>query len=366
MYRKLLRSKITAAALIAVVLLLGLVAFRQPILHRVIETAVDHRLTNSTVTNLPDGLHVGLCGAGSQLLVDPKRSEPCVFVLVGKNLFIVDAGNKSTQLIESMGFGAGEVKVVLLTGTNSYRINGLGQLLNWNWMLSRNDEPTPVFGPEGVADIVAGLQQAYITDSSYKISQLGTNALKSKGFGGRSITVKFTSPSELLTIIKSPDLEVQAFPKDRFPDDPGLGYVFRYKGRSVLISGDTTKSANVLRHAKGVDLLVHDALSPTLMGFYIDGAARSGMTNVVEIFTKMVSQHATPEDAALTATDAGAKYLLLTGITPPLQLPGAEGIFLGDAAKQFKGPIRIGEDGDMISMPANGTGINRSSIISRF
>ena len=59
MYRKLLRSKITAAALIAVVLLLGLVAFRQPILHRVIETAVDHRLTNSTVTNLPDGLHVG-------------------------------------------------------------------------------------------------------------------------------------------------------------------------------------------------------------------------------------------------------------------------------------------------------------------
>ena len=366
MYRKILRSRIAAVALIAVVLILGLVAFRQPILHQVIEKAVDHRLTTSTVTNLPDGLHVGFCGAGSQLLVDPRRSEPCVFVLAGKNLFIVDAGNKSTQLIESMGFGAGEVKVVLLTGTNSYRINGLGQLLNWNWMLSRNEEQTPVFGPEGVADVVAGLQQAYIADSRYKISQLGANALKSKGFGGRSITVKFTSPSELLSIIKSPDLEVMAFPKDRFPEEPGIGYVFRYKGRSVVISGDTAKSANVERHAKGVDLLVHDALSPTLMGFYIDGAAKSGMTNVVEIFTKMVSQHATPEDAALTASNAGAKYLLLSGITPPLQLPGAEGIFLGDAAKQFKGPIRIGEDGDMISMPANSTEMNRSSIISRF
>ena len=360
------RSKRAAAVIIAVTLMIGIYAFRSPLLHRVIETAVDHRLTNSTVTNLPDGLHLGLCGAGSQLLVDPKRSEPCVFVLAGKNLFIVDAGNKSTQLIESMGFGAGEVKVVLLTGTNSYRINGLGQLLNWNWMLSRNDEPTPVFGPEGVAGIVAGLQQAYIADSRYKIAQLGANALKSKGFGGRSITVKLTSPSELLTIIKSPDLEVMAFPKDRFPEDPGIGYVFRYKGRSVVISGDTAKSENVQRHARDVDLLVHDALSPTLMGYYIDGAAKSGMTNVVEIFTKMVSQHATPEDAALTATKANAKFLLLTGITPPLQLPGAEGIFLGDAAKQFKGPIRIGEDGDMISMPANSAEISRSSIISRF
>ena len=366
MYRKRAYIKIFIALLVLCVIFVGAYAFRKPILDLVIAFAVKHRLTNSTIANVPDGLHVGLCGAGSQLLVDPKRSEPCVVVVAGKNLFVVDAGNKSTQIIEGMGFGAGEVKAIFLTSTHSYRMNGLGQLLNWNWLLSGNPEPIPVFGPEGVEGVVAGLQQAYLLDSRYKIAQSATGNIQPSGFGGRSITLKISSRDERLALIKTPDLEVSAFPLDRFPADPSVGYIFRYKGRSVVITGDTTKSGLVATQAKDVDLLVHDALSPTLMAFYRDGAVQSGMVNVSDLFAKIATQHATPEDAAATARDANTTFLLLAGITPPLQLPGAEGIFLGNAPDIYSRPIKVGVDGDFVSMPANSTEISFKNILSRF
>jgi ribonuclease Z len=79
-----------------------------------------------------------------------------------------------------------------------------------------------------------------------------------------------------------------------------------------------------------------------------------------------MTQHTSPEEAAHTAAQASVKYLLLSGITPPLQLPGAEGIFMGQANKIYTGPIKIGVDGDVVSMPAHSDEFNVRNIITRF
>lgn len=340
--------------------------FKTAILNQVIQIAVKHRLTNSNIANLPDGLHVGLCGAGGQFLVDPKRSEPCTLVLAGNVLFIVDVGNKSTQNIEAMGFGAGEVRTIFLTHFHSDHINGLGQLLNWNWMLSKNPEQLPVFGPEGVKNVVDSIDDAYSLDKKYKVIQLGEKNLSSTNFGGRAITLNIHSKDELLNVYKSKDLEIDAFPVDHPGAHPSIGYLFKYKGRSALISGDTITSENVIKYSKDVDLLVHDAVSPVLMQNYQEGARKSGMTNVADIFSAVSQQHATAEAAATIAHVSNAKYLLLTGITPPLQIPGSEDIFLGKATDIYKGPIKVGVDGDLISMPANSKSFEYHNILSRF
>ncbi len=340
--------------------------FRKPLLDKVIQTAVSHRLSNSNAAYLPDGLNVALCGAGSQFLVDPKRSEPCVLVLAGQQLFVVNAGNKSTQIIESISFGAGEVKAIFLTYFHSYQINGLGQLLNWNWILSKSDKPLPVFGPAGVADVVSSVNQAYAIDSKFKLATLGEKNLSPISFGGRPISIEFANDHELVNISKTNDLEISAFPINSFSGDKSIGYIFRYKGRSALITGDTAKSANVAKYAKNVDLLVHDALSPVLMQSYLEGARKSGLTHVADLFSKIMTQHASPEDVATSANQAGVKFLLLSGITPPLQLPGAEGMFMGQANKIYTGPIKIGIDGDLVSMPANSDEFNFRNIVTRF
>ena len=50
---------------------------------------------------LPDGLHVAFCGAGSQL-PDPKRLGPCTAVIAGERVYVVDVGASSSRVLSRM------------------------------------------------------------------------------------------------------------------------------------------------------------------------------------------------------------------------------------------------------------------------
>jgi ribonuclease Z len=210
------------------------------------------------------------------------------------------------------------------------------------------------------------LNLAYSIDSRSKLDTLSPKNLSYVSYGGRPITIHFKKPDDVATISKTKDLEILAFQVNATSNAQSLGYIFRYKGRSALITGDISKSANIIERAKNVDLLVHDALSPVLMQAYLNGAVKSGLTHVSDLFSTIMTQHTSPEEAAQTASRAAVKYLLLSGITPPLQLPGAEGIFMGQAKKIYNGPIKIGVDGDVVSMPAYSDEFNLRNLITRF
>ena len=81
---------------------------------------------------------------------------------------------------------------------------------------------------------------------------------------------------------------------------------------------------------------------------------------MVEHFDPVVDYHSSPEQAAETAQAAKVGYLLLNHIAPPLPLPGLEKAFLGDAEKRYDGPIRVGADGDFVSLPVGSKQINAS------
>ena len=57
-------------------------------------------------------------------------------------------------------------------------------------------------------------------------------------------------------------LKITAFEVDHSPAWPAFGYRVAYGGRSVVLSGDTRVSHNLIRHAAGVDVLVHEVASP--------------------------------------------------------------------------------------------------------
>jgi ribonuclease Z len=52
--------------------------------------------------------------------------------------------------------------------------------------------------------------------------------------------------------------------------------------------------------------------------------------------------------------------LLLNHIAPPLPLPGMQAAFLGRAGQIYDGPLRVGVDGDFVSLPAGSTRIEHS------
>jgi len=56
---------------------------------------------------------------------------------------------------------------------------------------------------------------------------------------------------------------VIAFLVDHYPIVPAFGYRIEYAGHSVVLSGDTRYSENLIKFAKGTDLLVHEvAIAP--------------------------------------------------------------------------------------------------------
>lgn len=342
-------------------LLLALAAYllRVPLSVALVAPLAAHRLAIDTATELPDGLHVGLCGSGSPF-PDENRGGPCTLVLAGKRLFVFDAGNLSARNIGRMGFPHGHIEALFLTHFHSDHIDGMGELLLQRWVAGSNRAPLPVFGPAGVEQVVQGLAQAYRQDQGYRVAHHGDATVPRSGFGAQAMP--FTPGADgRVVVLKDADLEITAFVVDHSPVQPAVGYRIRYKDRSVVLSGDTKQSAAVQREATGVDLLVHEALSEPLLAVLREAAAAQGRTNLAKIFLDITDYHATPEQAAQTARDAKVRYLLLNHIVPPLPLPGMETAFLADAPSIFSGPIRVGRDGDLLSLPVGTTSITLRS-----
>ena len=109
----------------AVLLALLLIAifFRTSIALRVMERVAARNLGSDWVSELPDGLHLVLCGAGSPL-PDPKRSGPCVAVIAGQQLFVVDAGSGASRRLAELRISQGRIDAILLTHFHSDHIDG--------------------------------------------------------------------------------------------------------------------------------------------------------------------------------------------------------------------------------------------------
>jgi ribonuclease Z len=330
--------------------------WRTPLLVALAQRGVAARLAADPAAELPDGLQVGLCGAGSPF-PDDKRSGPCTLVLAGRRLFVFDAGSGAVRNIGKMGFSLGRIEAVFLTHFHSDHIDGLGELMLQRWVSESNSAPVPVHGPAGVEAVVAGFMQAYVADRGHRVAHHGEAVVPPAGFGGAARPFAI-APPERVVLVKDAELEIAAFAVDHAPVHLAVGYRIAYKGRSVVLSGDTRQSAAVQREAAGVDLLVHEALSPTLARALQDGAAAAGRERLRRIFVDILDYHTTPEQAAETARDAKVGMLLLNHVAPPLPLPGMEAAFFGRAPEIYAGPIRVGADGDFVSLPAGTTRID--------
>ena len=350
-----------ASGLVIVASMAAAYVFRAPLSMAIGQRIAAQRMAADLLSELPDGLHIGLCGAGSPM-PDERRMGACTVIIAGKRLFVFDTGNGSARNIGKLGISHGRIEAIFLTHFHSDHIDGLGELLMQRWVSTGNVAPVPLYGPPGVEKVVGGFMQAYGQDQHYRVAHHGEKTLPASGFGATALP--FTAPDAgHVVLLKDADLGISAFNVDHSPVHPAVGYAIRYKGRSVVLSGDTKKSTAVQREAAGVDVLVHEALSAPMVSLLEQAAESARRLNVKKLMADIVDYHSSPEQAAETARDAKVKFLLLNHIAPPLPLPGMEKAFLGAAPSIFSGPLRVGADGDFLTLPA---GLNDIKVSRRF
>ncbi len=356
---------IAVAALVALGVGGTLWAMRGVLAERLFAKIYDHAMAADGIGDLPDGLHVGLCGSGSPM-PDPTRAGPCTAIVAGRDLFIVDSGTGSTKNLSLMNLPPAQVTSIFITHFHSDHIADLGELMLQRWASGAARTQVPVYGPTGVETVVQGFNAAYVLDSGYRIAHHGPKVVPPSGFGGAPRPFVIDPATPTVTVIDKPGLKVTAFLVDHGPVKPAVGYLFVYKGRRVVVSGDTAPSERLEIATHGADILVHEGLAPNLVELQRRAAIAHGRTNLAAIFHDILGYHTTPEQAAAIAQRAGVRYLLFTHVIPPLPLEALEGPFLGKSRQIFHGPIRVGHDGDFLTLPAGTTEIRRSNRLKTF
>jgi ribonuclease Z len=104
-------------------------------------------------------------------------------------------------------------------------------------------------------------------------------------------------------------------------------------------------------------------LQPKLVGLLGDAFTDKKMDNLAHVMRDILTYHTTPEEAAQVANEAGAKQLIFNHIVPPMPVRFGYSAFVGDAAQFYKGPMTVGEDGMLFSLPANSSEVIKKRLM---
>src|SRR5262249_3858829 len=142
----------------------------------------------------------------------------------------------------------------------------------------RRVTPFRVIGPVGTKNLMDNLQKAYALDIKIRMED---EKLPAKG-----VAVDAKEFGKDGVVFDEGGVKVTAFEVDHGDAiKPAYGYRIDYKGRSVLISGDTRLNKNVIKYGAGVDLLVHEV-----------GSARPELMAGSEAVRRIIAHHTTPKE----------------------------------------------------------------------
>lgn len=322
--------------------------------------AVEASYGTDAAADLGDGLHVILCGTGSPL-PDPARSGPCTLVIAGRQVFLVDSGSGAGRRIGQIGVPLGKIDATFLTHFHSDHIDGLGEVLMLRWAGSGRTVPMPVYGPQGVDRVVSGFDTAYTADYGYRIAHHGADIMPRSGAGARAFTL--ATDARPVVAYNRGGVKITAFKVKHDPVEPALGYRFDYKGRSVVISGDTAPTPIVAKMCNGCDVLVHEVLNSKMVGKISATAKARGDKRIAKIMSDIPGYHTSPVAAAEIAKMGKARMLVFTHIVPRMPTRLLHPYFLRGVADVYSGEVVMGEDGMTISLPARSRAIEQANLL---
>jgi ribonuclease Z len=288
-----------------------------------------------------DSLRVTLLGTFPPF-PNPQRFGISTLVEAGNQKFVFDVGRGTLIRLWQQRIPAGQVSAVFLTHLHSDHIVGLPDF----WLtgalaapFGARASPLHVFGPTGTAAMVEHLTSAYRADIDMRIEGKEVRAPAALGL----IATEFGADG---VIWEREGVKVTAF---KVEHGAALAFGFRvdYRGHSVLISGDTRPSANLVRFATGVDVLVHEvvAVHPGVL----DPAQSEGSSGLMTpAFAKhIVSLHTTPEQAGEIFAQAKPRLAVFTHLAllgnARFPAPTPADILAG-TRRTYAGRVEVGED----------------------
>ena len=281
-------------------------------------------------TGASSDFRVTLLGTGIPV-PQPDRSGPATLVEAGGQKLLFDAGRGATVRLFQLHIPLREVGPLFLTHFHSDHTVGIPDVWLSGWLggpWARRATPFRVIGPAGTKDLMANLQRAYAADIKIRMADE-----KYPAEGVRVITDEYTVGG---VVYDQDGVRVTAFEVDHGDlIKPAYGYRIDYKGRSVVISGDTRFNENVIKYGTGADVLIHEV-----------AAVRPEMLKEVEV-QRVMAHHTSPQDAGRVFRFAHPKLAVYTHLVL-LARPAVPAVTTEELVAQtrevYAGPLVVGED----------------------
>jgi ribonuclease Z len=261
---------------------------------------------------------------------NPEASGPATAVVVGKRVFLFDAGPGVERQLSAAHLPINGVTALFITHLHSDHTLGYPDLIFTSWVMGRK-EPLQAYGPQGLGNMTDHLLAAYAEDIAVRIE-----GLEHQTPDGYKVRVHEIHSGR---VYDSLGIRISALPVPHGNWGISLAYRVDSGDRSVVISGDTRYNDELVPFAAGVDILVHEVYSAARL----KPEPRPGG----EDWPKYMHEfHTSDVELGTLAAKIKPKILVLTHI---IRMGASDDeLIAGVRAGGFRGQIVVGRDLDRI------------------
>jgi len=271
-----------------------------------------------------------LLGTGGGPRPRKVSSASAQVIIVNDTAYVVDCGNGVARQLAIAGVPLPRLRHIFITHHHSDHNADYGNLIWLAWTAGLRTR-VDAWGPPPLEKMTRLFFEMNAYDINTRIAD-----------EGRVPLVPLVHVHELSdggVLLQDENVKVTSALVHHPPVVPSFGYRFDAADRSIVISGDTAPSDNLVRLAQGADVLVHDAL-------YVPGVDRlvARVPNAAALKRSIMSHHTSAEDAGRVAQKAGVKTLVLSHLVPPDDPGITDQMWLDAAQVHFKGTVVLGKD----------------------
>jgi ribonuclease BN (tRNA processing enzyme) len=259
-----------------------------------------------------------------------SRAAPSQVILIGDAAYVIDCGNGVAFQMVRAGVPLASLRHISITHHHSDHNADYGNLLLLAWQ-SGLTHPVDTWGPPPLVHMTKLFFEMNDYDIRTRIADEGRIPF-------RPLVHPHQSERAGL-VLKDDNVTVTSALVDHHPVAPAFGYRFDGPGRSIVISGDTKRSDNLIRLAQGADVLVHEAMYPAAVHRLV-----APLANAAALERSILSHHTSAEDAGRVAEAAGVKTLVLSHFVPAEDPSITEQMWIDAARSTFKGQVIAGRD----------------------
>jgi ribonuclease BN (tRNA processing enzyme) len=260
-----------------------------------------------------------------------KESSAAAQVIISNGAaYVVDCGDGVARQLVFAGVPLPTLRHIFLTHQHSDHNADYGNLMWLAWasgLATRVDS----WGPPPLEKMTKLFFEMNADDINSRI-----------GNEGRAPLVPLVHPHDIRSaglVMRDDNVTVTAALVDHPPVVPAFGFRFDAVDRSIVISGDTGPSENLVKLAKGADVLVHSALFVPAVDRLV-----ARVPNASALKASIIAHQTSAEDAGRTAQAAGVKTLVLSHLVPADDPEVTERMWIDAARTHFQGSVIVGKD----------------------